>query len=147
MMNGRLLQCDTPHEIYERPADQFVADFIGVMNFLDGKLTADGVELAYGPRIAGVPPPGAPLGSAATAAIRPERIRLFPEHVIANRLAGQVEAVVYHGLDLQLSIETGLSERPLLVRVTAEDADRRSVAVGDTVEIGWDAACTRIFVE
>ena len=146
LRNGRLLQCDTPHAVYERPADRFVADFIGVMNFLDGKLASDGVELAFGPRVAGVPPPGAPPGAAATAAVRPERIRLFPDHVVANRLAGQVEAVVYHGLDLQLSIETGLSERPLLVRVTAEDADRRSVAVGDTVEIGWDAADPRIFV-
>jgi spermidine/putrescine transport system ATP-binding protein/putrescine transport system ATP-binding protein len=147
LRNGRLLQCDTPHAIYERPADRFVADFIGVMNFLDGTLVAGGVEVAHGPRIAGAPPPGALAGAAATAAVRPERIRLFPDHVIANRLAGQVEAVVYHGLDLQLSIETGLSERPLLVRVTAEDADRRKVAVGDTVEIGWEAADTRIFVD
>ena len=36
LKDGRLLQCDTPHEIYERPADRFVADFIGVMNFCEG---------------------------------------------------------------------------------------------------------------
>ena len=36
LRDGRLLQCDTPHEIYERPADRFVADFIGVMNFCAG---------------------------------------------------------------------------------------------------------------
>jgi ABC-type Fe3+/spermidine/putrescine transport system ATPase subunit len=29
LKDGRLLQCDTPQEIYERPADRFVADFIG----------------------------------------------------------------------------------------------------------------------
>ena len=34
LKDGRLLQCDTPHAIYEHPADRFVADFIGVMNFL-----------------------------------------------------------------------------------------------------------------
>ena len=45
LRDGRLLQCDTPHEIYEHPADRFVADFIGVMNFLRrAALTADGVD-------------------------------------------------------------------------------------------------------
>ena len=107
LRSGRLLQCDTPHEIYEHPADRFVADFIGVMNFLDGKLAADGVDLAYGPRIVGAVPPGAMPEAPATAAVRPERIRLFPENTIANRLTGQVEAVVYHGLDLQLQHRDG----------------------------------------
>jgi len=147
LRGGRLLQCDTPHEVYERPADRFVADFIGVMNFVHGKLTANGVELAYGPSVTGTVPPGASSGAAAVAAVRPERIRLFPEPTIANRFTGQVEAVVYHGLDLQLSIETGLSERPVLVRLTAEEADRRRVAPGDTVEIGWEPRDTRIFVD
>ena len=41
--DGRLLQCDTPHAIYEHPADRFVADFIGLMNFLPGRAAADGV--------------------------------------------------------------------------------------------------------
>jgi spermidine/putrescine transport system ATP-binding protein/putrescine transport system ATP-binding protein len=147
LRNGRLLQCDAPHEIYERPADRFVADFIGVMNFVRGSLTASGVALAYGPSITGTVPSGAAPGAPATAAVRPERIRLFPEPTIANRFTGQVEAVVYHGLDLQLSIETGLSERPLLVRLTAEDAERRRVVPGDTVEIGWEPRDTRIFVD
>jgi hypothetical protein len=58
-----------------------------------------------------------------------------------------VEAVVYHGLDLQVSVLTGLSQKPVLVRLTAEDADRRRPAVGDVVEIGWSPADTRIFLE
>src|SRR5688572_24324148 len=48
LRDGRLLQCDTPHEIYERPADRFVADFIGVMNFVEGRFAARGVEVAGG---------------------------------------------------------------------------------------------------
>ena len=104
LKDGRLLQCDTPHEIYERPADRFVADFIGVMNFFDRRLSADGVEVAGGGRIVGRLPQGAAPGVAATAAVRPERVRLFPAADLANRVSGQVEAVVYHGLDLQLSV-------------------------------------------
>ncbi|WP_292635907.1 ABC transporter ATP-binding protein, partial [Mesorhizobium sp.] len=46
LKDGRLLQCDTPHAIYEHPADRFVADFIGVMNFVPGKAATDGVVAA-----------------------------------------------------------------------------------------------------
>ena len=44
LKDGRLLQCDTPHAIYEHPADRFVADFIGVMNFCRARAAADGVQ-------------------------------------------------------------------------------------------------------
>ncbi|MBC7140902.1 MAG: ABC transporter ATP-binding protein [Rhodobacteraceae bacterium] len=118
LRDGRLLQCGTPHEVYEHPANRFAADFIGVMNFIE----EDGRTLA----------------------LRPERIRLFPER--ADRTTeGRVTARAYHGLDLQLHVETPLSPRPLLVRLTADAADRRPVAEGDTVTLGWNDADTRIF--
>ena len=146
LKDGKLLQCGTPHEIYERPADRFVADFIGVMNFFAGRISRGCVEIA-GSSISGRVPNGAAVGSAATAAVRPERIRLFPSAEVANRASGKVQAVVYHGLDLQVSVLTGLSQKPILVRLTAVDADRLKVAAGDTVEIGWSPADTRIFVD
>nr|WP_287343508.1 TOBE domain-containing protein [Mesorhizobium sp.] len=76
-----------------------------------------------------------------------ERIRLFPPPETANRVAGIVEALAYHGLDLQLHVRTALSQKPFLVRVTADAADRRPVASGDAVELGWDAADVRIFAD
>ncbi|MBX3567200.1 MAG: ABC transporter ATP-binding protein [Rhizobiaceae bacterium] len=145
LRDGRLLQCDTPHEVYERPADRFVADFIGVMNFCQGRLDASGVGMPDGSCIRGRLPEGAAAGASATAAVRPERILLRPTGDVDNRAAGTVEALAYHGLDLQLHLRTDLSERPFLVRVTADAADRQPLAVGDRVEIGWSAADTRIF--
>jgi spermidine/putrescine ABC transporter ATP-binding subunit len=147
LKDGKLLQCDTPHEIYERPADRFVADFIGVMNFIEGRVSAGGIEVASTEIVSGRIPDGAAKGAAAIAAVRPERIRLSPAADVENRTAGKVEALVYHGLDLQVSVLTGLSQKPVLVRLTAEDADRRRPAVGDVVEIGWSPADTRIFVD
>ena len=79
LRDGRLLQCDTPHAIYEHPADRFVADFIGVMNFLRRprrRRTAS--RSRDGTLIAGALPDGARPGAAAVAAVRPERILLFP---------------------------------------------------------------------
>lgn len=58
MNGGRITQIGTPQEIYERPVDSFVADFIGTTNFLTGKVleAADGsgpmvIQLADGQRI------------------------------------------------------------------------------------------------
>jgi spermidine/putrescine ABC transporter ATP-binding subunit len=147
LKDGRLLQCDTPHEIYERPANRFVADFIGVMNFCAGIATPNGVKARNGTEIAGALPDGLPTGQAASAAVRPERIKLFPGTDSANRVSGVVEALAYHGLDLQLHIRTKLSEKPFLVRLTADAAERRPVSAGETVEIGWSAGDTRIFRE
>ncbi|RWM96356.1 MAG: ABC transporter ATP-binding protein [Mesorhizobium sp.] len=147
LRDGKLLQCDTPHAVYEHPADRFVADFIGVMNFVPGKAADDGVMAANGARIAGTVPAMLSPGAAAVASVRPERIRLFPPPETANRVAGTVEALAYHGLDLQLHVRTALSQKPFLVRVTADAADRRPVASGDAVELGWDAADVRIFAD
>ena len=145
LKDGRLLQCDTPHAIYERPSDRFVADFIGVMNFCEGRATRDGVTARDGTAINGALPDGATASEAAVAAVRPERVTLFPAADSANRVSGTVEALAYHGLDLQLHIRTALAEKPFLVRVTADAADRRPVKVGDAVEIGWAAEDTRVF--
>ena len=145
LKDGRLLQCDTAHAIYERPADRFVADFIGVMNFCEGEGKTGGVATPSGLLVKGTMPQGLSAGTPALAAVRPERVILFPAVDIANRVTGTVEALAYHGLDLQLHVRTGLSERPFLVRLTADAADRRPISVGDAVEIGWDVGDTRIF--
>ena len=56
MSSGKILQVGTPRDIYDRPAERFVADFIGETNFLDGTVegAADGkarVTLRSGARI------------------------------------------------------------------------------------------------
>ncbi|WP_334173914.1 ABC transporter ATP-binding protein [Pseudoxanthobacter sp.] len=144
LKDGRLLQCDTPHAIYEHPADRFVADFIGVMNFAEGRVVDGGVEAAGGVLIRAGQPAGLAPGAAAVAAVRPERLHLFREGA-ENSVTGRVEAVAYHGLDLQLHVRTPLAARPFLVRLTADDADRRPVDVGDEIRLGFRAADTRLF--
>ena len=145
LKDGHLLQCGTPHEVYEHPADRFVADFIGVMNFCAGRAEAGGLLAADGTRIAGALADGMAPGDAALAAVRPERVVLFPGPDLPNRATGTIEALAYHGLDLQLHVRTAPAGKPLLVRVTADAADRRPVRPGEAVEIGWSAADTRIF--
>jgi spermidine/putrescine ABC transporter ATP-binding subunit len=74
LKDGRLLQVGAPEAVYERPADRFVANFIGVMNFIDGKVGADGVFEAEGLQVKTDSANAGP----ATLAIRPENIVIGP---------------------------------------------------------------------
>src|SRR4051812_3277026 len=90
MNGGRISQIGTPQEIYTRPADSFVADFIGTTNFLYGEVVgapdADGqalVVLADGQRVMIKSDKRPSQGDKVTFAYRPEQMRL----VKANDLA------------------------------------------------------------
>ncbi len=48
MSEGRVHQCGTPEDIYERPATRFVAEFIGTANLMSGSYTGTGIELPGG---------------------------------------------------------------------------------------------------
>jgi iron(III) transport system ATP-binding protein len=80
MDHGVVHQVGTPREVYEEPADLFVADFVGTVNLLDGTVVGhvgDQVEV----KVDGLDAPvratavGAGLDGAVTVAVRPERIR------------------------------------------------------------------------
>ena len=67
MQRGRILQVGTPREIYEHPAERFVADFIGETNFLDGRGLRRGRRARLGSPAASrlpatLPPAAAPAG-------------------------------------------------------------------------------------
>src|SRR2546428_4589610 len=81
MQEGRILQEGTPREIYEHPTTRFVADFIGLTNFLDGEvverhndrvLAKTRAGLAVWCASGGVAAPGSPV----TVAVRPEQIEI-----------------------------------------------------------------------
>lgn len=81
MRDGVIEQIGTPKELYERPANRFVAAFIGSpqMNFIDGTLVANGaedasVELPDGNRIALLGEPDHDVGAPVTLGIRPEHV-------------------------------------------------------------------------
>jgi len=106
MSRGKVLQIDTAGLLYEAPNCREVAEFIGTMNFLPGKVSAvvaGGVAEVNAGNLgtvaakAGATPPGA--GSEVAVAIRPEKLRLHWQQPAAeiNVLAGKVSAVSYFG--------------------------------------------------
>ena len=78
MNAGEILQIASPNEVYARPANLFVAQFVGEMNFFDGKVAGAGhVESPFG-LIAACLPTGVSDGAAVTLAIRPEHVKVSP---------------------------------------------------------------------
>ncbi|WP_428426408.1 ABC transporter ATP-binding protein [Pararhizobium sp.] len=139
LKDGSILQCGTPEEVYERPANRFVAGFIGVMNFIEGEVGDDAVFRAAGQTLA-CNTAGLKRNAKAVLAIRPENITLSPA---GSGIAGTVVDAAYHGLDRQLYVKTALSAFPLQVRVAATGAG--TVQTGAAVSLGFDASSCRIF--
>ncbi len=112
---GRIAQAGSPREIYEAPADEFVAEFVGQSNLLAGKiLKADDrsvtVSLADGsasdisiiaPRACGEP------GDAVLLGIRPEALRLADQQTSVNglnQIPGTILASAYGGGSVEYEI-------------------------------------------
>ena len=100
MRDGIVMQAGPPNEIYNRPKNVFVADFMGFRNFFPGRIGADGrLERGDGTlRLRGRGHALAP-GESATAAIRPEDVQVGGNGAGDNRLRGRVEIVEYLGRD------------------------------------------------
>ena len=121
---GKLQQVDTPEALYERPANRFVAGFVGDAVALAGTLYVQGatacVALPGGARLEGVNVQGAAPGVPVLACIRPERIGLHPPGAATantlNTLAATALDAIYFGDHVRLRCALpGLD--PITVRV------------------------------
>lgn len=144
LKDGGLLQCASPHDIYEHPNSQYAADFIGVMNFLPGAVEAGTLVASDQTPISAALPDGVSAGDKVVIAVRPERLHIGAKDG-DNAMRGRVLATAYHGLDLQVHVQTDLSPDPVLVRLTAHDADANPLSQGDEITLGWAAKDTRVF--
>lgn len=149
MNEGRVLQTGTPHEIYERPANRFVAGFIGETNFLAGQVKAgrggaavvlvDGVLAIHVPVERGVG-----MSEGAVIAIRPEKISVSAEPSDIQSVPGVVDEVVYTGTDTRYLVR--LTERTV---VTARQQNvsagaQASFPVGMQVYLHWQPESARL---
>ncbi|MFH1640298.1 MAG: ABC transporter ATP-binding protein [Chloroflexota bacterium] len=121
MNRGKIEQVGSPREIYEKPASRFVADFIGRMNFIPGKVI--GTKLMLFGRIFDLPYGNWRDGIEVVCAIRPEKLRL--EKNDGGQVTGTVTDVVYLGATVRYYLATDGSDgtgQRLLVEVPAEQA-------------------------
>jgi spermidine/putrescine transport system ATP-binding protein len=112
MSKGKVMQMGTPVEIYERPANRFVADFIGESNFLEGKIKTLSKEEAcvvvpeLKAELTGLPvSEGLVKGEEVTVSIRPEKILISEKPFNQNRFQGEVVNTVYIGTDTHVYVK------------------------------------------
>ncbi len=140
---GVVQQCATPDTLYERPANAFVADFIGENNLITGEVTAvsDGtvtVALAGGQSVAALPGDSAGVGDRCIVSVRPEKLSLAPlGGAHENRIDATFMVKHYVGDFVRYYYEVaGGTEvtAKVLNDVAAPDADR-----GQAAALSWHA--------
>jgi iron(III) transport system ATP-binding protein len=110
MSNARIAQTGTPRELYEEPADLFVADFIGDANIVNGELTGtDGAQghVSIGQAKITLPHRGVRQGPVKLA-VRPDAIKLAEPG--APGLQGVVRKASYLGTQIEYDVETSIGE-------------------------------------
>ena len=105
MNAGRIVQFASPQEIYDRPADPFVADFVGKNNALAATLSDGGATatLENGIRLP-IEPNGVSAGKVLVS-VRPEAIRIARPSDAAGRLRGKITHRIFLGASAEYSIE------------------------------------------
>jgi spermidine/putrescine transport system ATP-binding protein len=143
MSDGSILQLGDPATLYKKPANKFVADFIGESNFIQGtvySITQKGTKLRVSDELVTVNAMEVNLakGQAATFTIRPEKMMLKTKQAVSTEaLSGTVQEVIYIGTDTRY-IVTLQSGESVVVRVqNGCSPDVEQFSKGDLVKVVW----------
>ena len=139
MDEGRIRQSGTPAEVYDRPADLFVAHFVGspAMNLIEGEVDGEGKDCRFTPSAGGwdVPLPRPLRGGRTVLGVRPEFVRpAFP-----GLLEARVLTEEYLGFCRNVYLDTGSGR--LTMQVDGSGSYRR----GEEVSLGFDLRHIRCF--
>jgi putative spermidine/putrescine transport system ATP-binding protein len=140
MDRGRIVQIGSATDLYERPANAFVAGFIGESTMIGGKVVRDGeAGQALLPAAGGPPLPARPgalrEGDAATFLLRPEKASLSAADAPGSGLRATVQDIVYVGEISRLTLR--LDGGPELTIKQPNRADAYQARIGEAVKIGW----------
>jgi len=143
MHGGAVQQFGSPVEVYSRPANKIVADFMGLVNFLPGTVVQDGSGLramAFDDiRVNAPVPAGSRAGDAVEIAARPENIRVSGA-TDQSRSVGQVMDMVYLGNIVEYMVRISTNQ---VVRIQAHP--KELFDIGTRVQVALDADRCSVF--
>jgi putrescine transport system ATP-binding protein len=147
MNHGRLMQVATAPELYEQPNSRWVADFVGDVNLIEGRVVEAGanatvIESALVGRVRAGAASGAKPGDTVWVALRPEKVRLSLEQRSAteNSVSGTVRDIAYLG---DLSIYKVALDNGFVMEAATANLTRvieRPISWDDRIWLTWDAA-------
>ena len=128
MSRGVIQQIGTPYEIYRNPANKMVADFIGLVNFVEGEVQGDRVYISG----TGVSFPNTSgITGSATIAVRPENITM-------SRTSGTIEGTLVHRFYLGDAVDYRVQCKHHVIRVIVKGAELKEFTDGEKVYLDFD---------
>jgi iron(III) transport system ATP-binding protein len=149
MDNGRIVQIDTPIQVYRHPVSRYVACFVGQANDLDATVTGSAgeqrleLDSALGPLSATSASASAlAAGTAVRVIIRPEDIKLTVGQPSGecNAWRGVIAAVMFSGAHVEYRVRVGAHQ--LHVR---SESTRKLLLEGEEVAVAFDPAVAYVF--
>jgi len=146
MNHGVIEQIGTPQEIYASPASQFVADFIGTMNFISamtasaGKCVLEDLEIA-------VDTSGLEAGQPVQLAIRPEDVQLGANDALEDQsqARGTIESLEYLGAFVRATVKLGQSGARVQADLSTGDIDQFALGPQSSVAVTFPAEKIRLY--
>jgi putative spermidine/putrescine transport system ATP-binding protein len=139
--DGEIQQLAAPDDLYERPSNSFVAQFIGENNKISGRIVAlNGgscqVEIEGGGRIEALPIAVQSVGMPTTLSLRPERVRINPARgAFDNIFSASIEELIYLGDHTRVRASV-CGNSDFVVKVpNAEGVP--DLQPGSTISVGW----------
>lgn len=145
LRDGRVVQAGAPHELYDRPAEPFVASFLGGTNVLRGHVQAGQLQLG-GVQGNGLSAPlGAQEGAAAQVFVRPQDLRIAPAADDSpGVLLAKVERLTRVGAQIKVSLLTAVGDA-ITVQLPKQEVEDMGIDAGDRVLL--DVREAKVFVE
>jgi putative spermidine/putrescine transport system ATP-binding protein len=143
MSEGRIRQIGSQQDLYERPAEKFVADFVGRSTFINGRMEGAGRFVSAGGLVVACEGTGT---GGASLALRPERVVLMSAATPAmdNSFPGAVEFISYLGPQVDLHVRLSPLER-IIVQIQNRP-EQPLPAIGEQVRLGWSKSTGRVFL-
>jgi spermidine/putrescine transport system ATP-binding protein len=149
MNAGTIEQAGSAADLYERPRTEFVANFLGVSNLIDGRLVKSegslaSVETHDGARLHVPAERVGPHGTdAIRVGVRPEKITLRPSNGHApngdvNALRGTIVVAAFLGTSIQYVIKAAGGEELTVFAQNLDGSDPDSFGPGREVELTWN---------
>ena len=137
MEEGVFKQVGTPMEIYKNPQSGFVADFVGISNFFDGRRVNGTVQVKDLQFV--VPQAKSLTSDRVTLSIRPEKIEIVnpqrPLHDLepSNIVRGKIEVITFLGAVVRILVSSTNGE--VIVDMVEKDFEQRQLNRGDEVDM------------
>jgi spermidine/putrescine transport system ATP-binding protein len=139
MNGGKIEQAGSAAELYERPQTAFVANFLGVSNLVDAKVTGPGTVQTHDGATLHIPD-GEHQGDVRVG-VRPEKVTLIPagEPVPdgSNVLRGTIVVAAFLGISIQYVIKASGGEELNVFAQNTDGAEPEALAVGRDVQLVW----------